>query len=43
VVDYALVFITNVELRTLPMGLSTFITGDGDSWDSTCRSTWWKG
>jgi multiple sugar transport system permease protein len=29
---YALVFITNVKLRTLPVGLSTFITGDVYGW-----------
>jgi multiple sugar transport system permease protein len=29
---YALVFITNVRLRTLPVGLSTFITGDVYGW-----------
>jgi multiple sugar transport system permease protein len=31
---YALVFITNVKLRTLPVGLSTFITGDVYGWGS---------
>jgi multiple sugar transport system permease protein len=43
---YALVFITNVKLRTLPVGLSSFITGDVYGWGSpstsTCRSTWSK-
>jgi multiple sugar transport system permease protein len=29
---YALVFITNVKLRTLPVGLSSFITGDVYGW-----------
>jgi multiple sugar transport system permease protein len=29
---YALVFITDVKLRTLPVGLSTFITGDVYGW-----------
>ena len=29
---YSLVFITNVRLRTLPVGLSTFITGDVYGW-----------
>ena len=29
---YALVFITNVKLRTLPVGLSGFITGDVYGW-----------
>ncbi|HYE90580.1 MAG TPA: carbohydrate ABC transporter permease [Terriglobales bacterium] len=29
---YSLVFITNVKLRTLPVGLSTFITGDVYGW-----------
>ena len=29
---YALVFITNVKLRTLPVGLSRFITGDVYGW-----------
>ncbi len=29
---YALVFITSVKLRTLPVGLSTFITGDVYGW-----------
>ncbi len=29
---YALVFITNVRLRTLPVGLSTFITGHVYGW-----------
>jgi multiple sugar transport system permease protein len=29
---YALVFITNARLRTLPVGLSTFITGDVYGW-----------
>jgi len=29
---YALVFITNVKLRTLPVGLSTFVTGDVYGW-----------
>ena len=29
---YALVFITKVKLRTLPVGLSTFITGDVYGW-----------
>jgi ABC-type Fe3+ transport system permease subunit len=29
---YALVFVTNVKLRTLPVGLSTFITGDVYGW-----------
>ena len=29
---YALVFITNVRLRTLPVGLSSFITGDVYGW-----------
>jgi multiple sugar transport system permease protein len=29
---YALVFITNAKLRTLPVGLSTFITGDVYGW-----------
>ena len=29
---YALVFITNVKLRTLPVGISTFITGDVYGW-----------
>jgi ABC-type glycerol-3-phosphate transport system permease component len=29
---YALVFITDVRLRTLPVGLSTFITGDVYGW-----------
>jgi multiple sugar transport system permease protein len=29
---YALVFITDVKLRTLPVGLSTFITGDVFGW-----------
>jgi ABC-type glycerol-3-phosphate transport system permease component len=30
--QYALVFITNVRLRTLPVGPSTFITGDVYGW-----------
>ena len=29
---YALVFVTDVKLRTLPVGLSTFITGDVYGW-----------
>jgi multiple sugar transport system permease protein len=29
---YSLVFITNVKLRTLPVGLSSFITGDVYGW-----------
>ena len=29
---YALVFITDVKLRTLPVGLSSFITGDAYGW-----------
>jgi multiple sugar transport system permease protein len=29
---YALVFITNAKLRTLPVGLSGFITGDVYGW-----------
>ena len=29
---YALVFITDVKLRTLPVGLSSFITGDVYGW-----------
>jgi len=29
---YSLVFITNVKLRTLPVGLSSFITGDVYAW-----------
>lgn len=37
---YALVFITNVKLRMLAVGLSTFITGDvycwATSWQARC-------